>query len=247
MDLVHGQTLEEWLKQYKSLECRWELARRLVDDVCGMAHSGLFHGDLHARNIMITTRRDRRLDSGEFIFRLIDFGTSRFTSRGASRARHWRVFTETVDRIVSPFSLHSMKRGKLPVDDTAAVIRDWYRARLEYIRRSLIWHSASWLVEGDELHEFYRSEFYKSEWIDGGWEDFLASFLPVPPEGLSLTSNLINRGVLKITEEELGPGRLWSPLESTSHSATWEERGPPWTTSMTDRAWLQESVKGQTR
>jgi serine/threonine protein kinase len=75
MDLFHGQTLESWIKDTHPLGLRRLLAYRLVDEVCGMAYSGLYHGDLHPRNVMIDARVPSLLDGIEPRFGIIDIGS----------------------------------------------------------------------------------------------------------------------------------------------------------------------------
>ena len=75
MDFFPGQTLECGLKDTHPLGLRRLMAYRLVDDVCGMAYSGIYHGDLHHRNLMVDARETSLLDRIEPSFALIDFGT----------------------------------------------------------------------------------------------------------------------------------------------------------------------------
>lgn len=232
MDLFHGQTLESWLKDSHPLGLRRQMAFRLVDDVCGMAHSGLYHGDLHTRNVLIDTRASPLLDRTEPKFGIIDFGTSMFTSRGASKTRHWRVFTETLDQLVWPFRLHLLARISLPTHATASAIRTWYRTSLASIRHVCIRLGAQWLIEGEELHEFYKSEFYKSESESN--DMWLAEFFAVPEATLDLAKKLIRDGSLELSEQRLGDGYWWSPFERRLDSATLDGFGPPWNTSITD-------------
>jgi len=228
MDLVEGQTLRAWLGGARPLDIRWQLAVRLVDEVCGMAYSGLYHGDLHSKNIMIVDDTPRPANSAVKMFRIIDFGTSVFAFKRTSRSRHWRVFTETVDALISPFSVGAFGSDKTPIADPADV-RDWYRARLEWIRRSLIWKGADWLIDGDELHESYKHEFANREAM-------LSNLLPIPPAASTLTDVLISRGLLRISKGELG-SRFWSPLERSHYIDNRGIPGPPWSTSITDREW----------
>jgi hypothetical protein len=114
MDFFPGQTLECWLKDTHPVGLRRLMAYRLVDDVCGMAYSGIYHGDLHHKNLMIDAREASLLGGIEPSFALVDFGTSLFARGGrpASRARHWQKFTETVDRLVSPFELRALAQER---------------------------------------------------------------------------------------------------------------------------------------
>jgi serine/threonine protein kinase len=216
MDLFPGQTLECWLKDTHPLGLRRLIAYRLVDDVCGMAYSGIYHGDLHQGNLMIDARAASLLDGIEPSFAIIDFGTSRFArgGRSASQARHWRKFTETLDRLVSPFELRALAPGALHISNTANSIRDWYRARLDSIRHALIHLGAQWLIAPGETRECH-----------------------IPATAVDLTRKLIEYGTLRLSEGELGPGQLWWPRHRPLDSATLDGFGPPWNTSITDQAW----------
>ena len=212
MDFFPGQTLECWLKDTHPLGLRRLMAYRLVDDVCGMAYSGIYHGDLHHRNLMVDARETSLLDRIEPSFALIDFGTSLFARSGrpASHARHWRKFTETVNRLVSPFELRALAPGALRISDTASSIREWYRARLDLIRHALIHLGAEWLIDPEETYECY-----------------------IPAAAVDLTRKLIEHGTLRLSEEALGPGQL-SPSSRYGHP---RRIRPAWHTSITDKAW----------
>jgi len=230
MDLFRGLTLKCWLKDAHPLGLRRLLAHHLVDEVCGMAHGGLHHGDLHTRNIMIAAEDVPLLDGVLPRFAIIDFGTSLFASRPASRTRHWRVFTETIDRLVFPFELRALGPGSLPISGTAISIRTWYRARLASMRHALIQLGAEWLISPEETHKFEKRKWDSREVM-------LSSLFPVPVGVLDLTSKLIGDGCLILSEAALGPGQLWWPHDRPLDSATLDGVGPPWTTSMMDRAW----------
>jgi len=101
MDYYRGITLAEWLRSYSpKLMRRVRFAAFLNSEVFHITSETSFHGDLHTNNVLIKVD-----DRGELIsvershspdFMIIDFGTSRFTSRGYSLRRHWQVFNETI-------------------------------------------------------------------------------------------------------------------------------------------------------
>ena len=229
MDWFNGQTLESWLKASRPLGLRRLLAYRLVDEVCGMAHDDLYHGDLHTRNVLVDARPASLLDGREPRFAIIDFGTSLFTSRGASRSRHWRVFTQTLDRLVWPFRFRRLA-GSFPISSTSISMRAWYRAALASIRHALIRQGAEWLIDAEETHEFY-----KGEWPNRA--AMLSELFPVPRPVLDLTMKLLDDGTLSLTEQGLGSGHLWWPRDRPLDSSTLDGFGPPWSTSITDKAW----------
>jgi serine/threonine protein kinase len=103
MEYLKGPTLHELLdgKLYCDFAQRHALATLFLDAVFKTTRDGIFHGDLHTKNIIVL------MDS----IRLLDFGTSRFTSKGNLEARHWRVVHSTFKKIVSPFDIDSLYRG----------------------------------------------------------------------------------------------------------------------------------------
>jgi tRNA A-37 threonylcarbamoyl transferase component Bud32 len=233
MNLFTGQTLESWIKDSHPLGLRRRIACRLVDEVCGLAHGGLYHGDLHARNVLVDTRATSRLDGVEPRFGIIDFGTSLFASRRTSRARHWRVFAETMDRLVSPFELHRLARTSFPARGTAESVRAWFHACLASIRHALIQLGAAWLIDPEESHACHRGE-------RDSLESKLSELFPVASPALALTKRLIEDGSLTVSKECLGPGDLWWPRCPRFDSATADGVGPPWSTSMTDETWWKK-------
>jgi hypothetical protein len=94
----------------------------------------------------------------------------------------------------------------------------------------LIQLGAEWLIEPEEKHEFEKEEWDSREAM-------LSSIFPVPSAVLDFTRNLIERRVLKVAHEEIGAGQLWWHGDPPLYSDTLYGVGPPWTTSMTDRAW----------
>jgi serine/threonine protein kinase len=230
MDLVPGRTLQSWLKETHPLGLRRLLAYRLVDEVSGMAHSGVYHGDLHTRNVMVDERASSLLEGTEPRLGIIDFGTSMFSSRGASRARHWRVFAETLDRLLSPFKLRALGHAPPAVSAAAESIRAWHRACLASIRHALIQLGAEWLIAPEETHDFHKGEWPRRDVM-------LSSLFPLGAAALPFTTKLIASGALSVSEESLGPGPLWWPRDRPLDSATLDGFGPPWSTSITDRAW----------
>jgi hypothetical protein len=84
------------------------------------------------------------------------------------------------------------------------------------------------LIAPEETHDFYKQEWTSRRVM-------LEEIFPVSPQAFETTRALVDRGVVILTPEFLGPGNLW-----------WEPDGPPasidedeigWTTSRTDAAW----------
>jgi hypothetical protein len=194
MDFFPGQTLEAWLKTYPSLGVRRSIARRLVDDVCAFSHRSIYHGDLHARNVLVSDTAESRLRSGEPRFGIIDFGTSLFNSRKSSRARHWRIFTETLNELLKPFELGRLASTAFPAAGSPREIRSWYRNAIIAIRYSLIQLGADGLVDPEETHDFYKQEWpsraamladlfpVSSQVLPRAWESVVETRRPADPD-----------------------------------------------------------------
>jgi serine/threonine protein kinase len=230
MDLFPGRPLQSWLKDRHPLGLRRLLAYRLVDEVCGMAYNGVYHGDLHTKNVMVDERVSTLLEGREPRLGIIDFGTSMFTSRGASRARHWRVFAETIDRLLSPFRLRALGHAPPTPSADASSIRAWYRICLASIRHALIQLGAEWLIDAEETHDFHKEEWPSRDVM-------LSSLFPLGTAALSFTKGLEASGALVVSSESLGLGPLWWIPDRLHDPATFDGFGPSWSTSITDRAW----------
>jgi predicted unusual protein kinase regulating ubiquinone biosynthesis (AarF/ABC1/UbiB family) len=105
-------------------------------DVIEMTSSrSTFHGDAHVRNVLVY--EDPRLPIspahhwGSWRVKLVDFGTSRFTSPEKHRERHWKVVDDTIERI---FQLECGKGWSARRDWAADIHPSHYRRRLSAYR-----------------------------------------------------------------------------------------------------------------
>ena len=231
MDHFPGQTLDAWLEDLPPLGLRRLVAIRLVDDVCAHSHLGIYHGDLHAGNLLVDTRVASLLDGREPRFGIIDFGTSLFSGKGASQARHWRVFTKTLDQLLKPFELRTLSPTPFPATASPRSIRSWYQTSLIAIRHVLIRLGADWLIDPEETHDFHKQEWATRDLM-------LGELFPASRQTLETVRGLVKHGAVVLSPEWLGPGKLWWPRPG--HSATideLDEREIGWTTSRTDKAW----------
>jgi serine/threonine protein kinase len=140
MEFCEGTTLADWLVKWRpKLPSRWLVATDVVESAKNAAQAGLIHGDLHAKNIMVVPHSSRDvfwMELGGLLkgvevkpdIRILDYGTSVFTSKAHSLARHWSVLGKTLNRLVAPFALHKPSEPWFEVDRplTQAVIT-WNR------------------------------------------------------------------------------------------------------------------------
>jgi len=89
--------------------------------------------------------------------RIVDFGTSLFTSKEHSAARHWRVLDETISELTAPFrvkewideDVHRPNKDVGTMGGSYAV----FFSRMFYAINSLgaVRHSSQWLTEAELL------------------------------------------------------------------------------------------------
>lgn len=94
-----------WQKGPPSLGMRWNLGMQLLLSIGALAACNLTHGDLHADNILVVPNSNVLLGWMPPDFRIVDFGTSYFTSKNYSIKRHWRVIDMTMSELMSPFDI----------------------------------------------------------------------------------------------------------------------------------------------
>jgi serine/threonine protein kinase len=101
MEKIVGHTLADELKGSVDLFNRWCLAGQFIDAIQNTTTDTLHHGDAHPGNVMVYREGDQY---GTYTkMKLLDFGTSIYSGKEASKDRHWRIVHETFIRIVEPF------------------------------------------------------------------------------------------------------------------------------------------------
>ena len=91
LELIDGITLKKWLSEDRDLPSRLDIAKKLFQEIVVLHKLGIFHGDLHDRNILIK-------NSGEI--KLLDFGTSIFCRSDNPHDREKKVLIETGIKIL---------------------------------------------------------------------------------------------------------------------------------------------------
>lgn len=81
MEYCSGITLKEFLAQNPSWMHRWGLARQISDTVKSIYNKGIYHGDLHDKNILVD------IENGENWLKILDLGTSAFSGQENSHKR----------------------------------------------------------------------------------------------------------------------------------------------------------------
>jgi serine/threonine protein kinase len=127
LEFVEGVTCTQWQTcQSPNLFSRLRLAEAVAREVFSLALNGTIHGDPHGGNIMVLppfAAPHHGIISPEF--KLIDLGTSYFTSVGFSAQRHWQVFQSTIVRLLDPFNIVSMWTPEPPPSDLLRLY-GWY-------------------------------------------------------------------------------------------------------------------------
>jgi hypothetical protein len=119
--------------------------------------------------------------------------------------RHWRVFTQTIDELIQPFSLVRLQ-AKIPLaDEDARAIEEAFHLPLRRIYDSLLAVGAQWLE-----HPLARGKDARYRWaekVDGKkavMRDFGAS-----DAERQLAQRLIAKGDLTLDKQALGEAGLW--------------------------------------
>lgn len=101
LEKIVGHTLADELKGSADLFNRWCLAGQFIDAIQNTTTDTLYHGDAHPGNVMVYREGDQY---GMYMkMKLLDFGTSIYSGKEASKGRHWRIVYDTFIRIVEPF------------------------------------------------------------------------------------------------------------------------------------------------
>ena len=149
MDYYPWITVKEWLNGFSpKLAHRWNLIRHVCKSVLSITTPITFHGDLHVGNILVNPNKSLAalsLPERTPNFIIIDFGTSIFTTKENSIERHWRVFEETIDRILEPMKISEVwipYAGERPENFSERCV--WYHVYLEEIPFMLRYLGADW-------------------------------------------------------------------------------------------------------
>jgi serine/threonine protein kinase len=89
-EYVDGVSLKQWLSKEKPFHRRKKISDNIFHEIFECHKKGIFHGDLHSQNILIT-KKDK--------VKLIDFGTSIFSSSEDSDKREIEKLLETAYEI----------------------------------------------------------------------------------------------------------------------------------------------------
>jgi len=155
-EYFEGITLEEWLTSRQwTFGLRYRIAWYLCESVAELCRAHLIHGDLHTKNILMPTKFDEEqvwqnpsvLD--DIQIRIVDFGTSVFTSRENSTARHWRVFEETLCRILAPICVTKLFRAPRPASSMLNETCEWYFDFLRQVPKLLASAGVYWIKSGE--------------------------------------------------------------------------------------------------
>lgn len=142
MEFVDGVTLKDWLPQNQfPIGKRFYVAEALTELDAQWGKSDIFHGDLHWKNVMIQNdlRPKMYMEMGERkpILKVLDFGTSHFSSNSKSIQRHFEVLAETVTRCLHPIPIEEILPGEKPKDLGSAATRDWIQKSIASFRAAL--------------------------------------------------------------------------------------------------------------
>lgn len=92
-EYVQGKSLDEWLNNNPDVDERLAVCRKILQAVYYYQDKGVFHGDLHSKNILISLDGDPTI---------IDFGSSVFSEKSFTKDRELYLLTETVTSLLKP-------------------------------------------------------------------------------------------------------------------------------------------------
>jgi len=143
MEFIDGKTLCDWLvSEAPTLGVRSAVARKLLLNDREARRMGLFHGDLHHKNVMVVTG-DAQNKVG---LRIIDPGASKLMLKTDPHKRHLRKLHETISRLLWPFEIDRLWIGLAPAQwktinekhppeldilGLAELVHDWHWSFLE--------------------------------------------------------------------------------------------------------------------
>jgi serine/threonine protein kinase len=154
-EYVDGITLEEWLASHQwTLGLRYKVAMQVWGSAEALSKVGIIHGDLHTKNILMPKNFDEERETGmhrssiSIPIKIVDFGTSLFTSREYSAARHWKIFEQTISRILAPISVTKLYMAPRPDTNLPEATCEWYYEFLMQIPSLLECSGAYWFRKG---------------------------------------------------------------------------------------------------
>jgi serine/threonine protein kinase len=229
MEYFDGQSLKDWLKVVSpEFAWRYVIAYKIDRFAHELAHRGLIHGDLHWGNVLVHNRHEslpqfKRDDDSEVpVFsmmemnlelKIIDFGTSYFSKKGFSIARHWRVYEELIDKLLWPIEMRCIWNHTKPADWTdARKMADWFSEYLFWMYWILM-HA----FECDEIRPLWNSDFIiQGQNAQGPFQPSDQDYPIVTAEGHMYLRDLINRHQLTLHDVEMM--RPWMTMYWYIHS-----------------------------
>lgn len=118
MEYVNGHNLRDWLKTSEATYARRVyLALKLIEFETEARDKQIYHGDLHAKNIMVVKEVEPTKPI-PFDVKIIDPGTSVYSASTDYRNRHFAVFQETLLEILDPLNIGEIWRERQPLGVT---------------------------------------------------------------------------------------------------------------------------------
>lgn len=135
LEYFESKTLLLWLTETRpSMASRAHLCRHILIQIFTLSEAGLFHGDFHEENVLVG--RPNLPENLWWVrgksqcpdYRIIDFGTSEFSGKLFSVARHWRVFHKTYKSILHPFDIDLLHQNPKPPSEKPIELFEWYHS-----------------------------------------------------------------------------------------------------------------------
>ena len=121
-DFIEGITIKDWIKKEQPKHVRIKILKDTLDTVYYYQTKGVFHGDLHTGNILI---------SPDNAVCIIDFGTSMFSEQDQSKERECYFVALLVKQLISDFSGYSDEHFAFKYNKRNLSVRDLSYASLK--------------------------------------------------------------------------------------------------------------------
>jgi len=122
MEYCPGVTLKEFLKHDPSWVYRWGFARQISDTLRSIYEKGIYHGDLHDRNIMIDIENEHNS------LKILDLGTSILSGQKMSHERDARLLFKLSLQLFPPLGRLAFYNNKEIQNLSSPLINKAFRA-----------------------------------------------------------------------------------------------------------------------
>lgn len=214
MEKIEGKTLECWLKEDQSFEEKYDIFLIVTSTMQDVHKQGIYHGDLHLRNIIILSTD---------VIKIIDFGSSVRYGKNEQLWNESKNLINTFESIFSPKKINEFMninpQQHLP-EQILEAIRYWGQTLLLFrnFNEHLINPDDSWINDYWIRHDLFSLSMLMAS---APLYDFDKIWEYLKQINVSLTYLSVFLSALKvdiqICEKDLGQAEI-NPLDASSQS-----------------------------